>query len=321
MVDFMNQRRGWRHLAAGGDRTEQTAGADRQRLTVSTYPPLRFDFIDLRYLAAVGVLLLIAFIAVGGNLGLQAPWLLIAAAWSLHLLVGLALLRGCVIGLARWRPAARWPDLVLLTASGMLTSVLFAPVSFAIDQALLMLGVINDDPPLFSATAIGHGLFEEWAGIVGPSVSIALLLGLPGWWTRRRGHERAPASMPGPKPRDTASAPPDRLDTGSCLARLPPALGTDLIAARAELQYVRVYTTRGEALILGALKDIAAHGPAGQLVHRSWWVANDHVQALRRRAARCMLTLSNGLEVPVSRRRQPSLIDQFGSTASLDAGA
>jgi len=34
-----------------------------------------------------------------------------------------------------------------------------------------------------------------------------------------------------------------------------------------------------------------------------------------------MLTLSNGLEVPVSRRRQPSLIDQFGSTASLGAGA
>ena len=104
---------------------------------------------------------------------------------------------------------------------------------------------------------------------------------------------------------------------GSCLQRLPPALGNDLIAARSELQYVRIYTTRGDALVLGALKDIAEQRQDGKLVHRSWWVADSHVRTLRRRGTRCMLTLSNGLEVPVSRRRQQALINQFGSSATL----
>jgi DNA-binding LytR/AlgR family response regulator len=31
-----------------------------------------------------------------------------------------------------------------------------------------------------------------------------------------------------------------------------------------------------------------------------------------------MLTLSNGLEVPVSRRRQQALIEQFGASATLN---
>ena len=75
--------------------------------------------------------------------------------------------------------------------------------------------------------------------------------------------------------------------------------------------------TRGDALILGALKDIAEQREDGQLVHRAWWVSSNHVRTLRRRGARCMITLSNGFEVPVSRRRQQALINQFGFSATL----
>ncbi len=313
----------------------------------------RFDFLDPSYLVAVGVLLLTAFIAVGGDLGLQSSVPLIAAAWSLHLLIGLTLLRICVIRLSRWRPTTRWPDLALLATAGLLTSLLLTPVSLGVDQALLARGVTSDDPPLLQAEARQSGrsgapmmtdhllsaswstaFVEEWVVVVGPSLAVALLLGLPALCNRRRSASPEPAHADAKRfvadpHNDQVPQKPALGDQSSgsvsaadgCLARLPSALGTDLIAARSELQYVRVYTTRGEALILGALKDVAAHGGAGgQLVHRSWWVANEHVRTLRRRGPRCMLTLSNGLEVPISRRRQQSLINQFGSSATLTKG-
>lgn len=105
--------------------------------------------------------------------------------------------------------------------------------------------------------------------------------------------------------------------TAAMIESLDPALAA--LDARAELQYVRIYTSCGNALILGALKDVAERCESGgQLVHRSWWIANAHVRTLRRRGTRCLLTLSNGLEVPVSRRRQQALINQFGSSTTLN---
>ena len=269
---------------------------------------IRFDFLESSYLLAVGVVLLGAFVALGSDLGLEGSVLLIGILWGIHLSVGLAVLRLCVIGLSRWRVSTRWTDPGLLVSAGLLTSLVLAPVSFVIDQFLTARGVMTDDDPLVSPAQWPIGIIEEWTQVVGPTLLVALLLGFPTWWTRRR--------SAGPSARPTEGA-KEVIAGGSCLQRLPPALGVDLIAARSELQYVRIYTTRGDTLILGALKDIAEQRQDGQLVHRSWWVSDSHVRSLRRRGTRCMLTLSNGLEVPVSRRRQQALINQFGSSATL----
>ena len=269
---------------------------------------IRFDFIEPSYLLAVGAVLFGAFVAVGSDLGLEGSVLLISLVWGIHLSVGLAVLRLGVIGLSRWRVTARWADPVLLVSAGLLTSLVLAPISFAIDQFLTVRGVMTDDDLLVSPAQWPFGIVEEWSEVVGPTLLVALLLGFPTWWARRRSAE--PSSVPSAGSMAVIAG-------GSCLQRLPPALGTDLIAARSELQYVRIYTTRGDALILGALKDIAEQRQDGQIVHRSWWVSDSHVRTLRRRGARCMLTLSNGLEVPVSRRRQQALINQFGSSATL----
>ena len=269
---------------------------------------IRFDFVEPSYLFAVGVVLFGAFVALGSDLGLEGSVLLISLVWGIHLSVGLAALRLGVIGLSRWRVTARWADPVLLVSAGLLTSLILAPVSFAIDQFLTVRGVMTDDDLLVSPGQWPVGIVEEWIEVVGPTLLVALLLGFPTWWARRRPAE--PPSLP------TAGS-MEGIVGGSCLQRLPPALGSDLIAARSELQYVRIYTTRGDALILGALKDIAEQRQDGQLVHRSWWVSDSHVRTLRRRGTRCMLTLSNGLEVPVSRRRQQALISQFGSSTTL----
>jgi len=287
---------------------------------------IRLSFIEPPYLLAVGFVLLGTFVSVGSTQGLEAPLLAIVLVWALHLSVGLVAIRAGVIGLSRWPKTATWSDLSLLAVSGFVASLVLAPVSFVIDQSLLTLGVDTDDELLIgsSATAlkIFFGIVEEWTHVVGPTVLVAVMLALPAWWVRRQStpspnvsemNREAEVSIAS----DSATAEP--MAIRSCLQRLPPALGTDLIAAQSELQYVRIYTTLGDALVLGALKDVAEQREAeGQLVHRTWWVSNRHVRTLRRKGAQYVLTMANGLEIPVSRRRQQVLIRQFGSSTTLN---
>lgn len=97
---------------------------------------------------------------------------------------------------------------------------------------------------------------------------------------------------------------------GECfLDRLPPALGTELLALEQEDHYVRVHTTLGSALLLMRMRDAAAELDAmeGARVHRSWWVARAAVVEVVRRDRAVGLRLVNGLEVPVARASVPEL--------------
>jgi len=87
------------------------------------------------------------------------------------------------------------------------------------------------------------------------------------------------------------------------LDRLPPALGRTLLCVGAEDHYLRVYTDKGDDLILFRLSDAETELAAldGLRVHRSWWVSREAVVAVNRAGRRVDLSLTNGLSVPVSR--------------------
>jgi hypothetical protein len=294
---------------------------------------IRLSFIEPSYLLAVGFVLLGTFVSLGSNQGLEAPLLAIVLVWALHLSVGLVAIRAGVIGLSRWPKTAKWSDLSLLAVAGFIASLVLAPVSFVIDQSLSTLGVDTDDELLIGSGAsvlkILFGIVEEWTHVVGPTVLVAVMLALPAWWADRQAITKSSSitsnslefadSHPEAKvPIDSDAMSSELTETRSCLQRLPPALGAELIAAQSELQYVRIYTTRGDALVLGALKDVAEQRESeGQLVHRTWWVSNRHVRTLRRKGTQYVLTMANGLEIPVSRRRQQGLIRQFGLSTTL----
>lgn len=93
------------------------------------------------------------------------------------------------------------------------------------------------------------------------------------------------------------------------LKRLPPRLGTELLALAMEDHYVRIHTAQGSDLLLmrfvDALSELGAAD--GLRVHRSYWVARRAVAAAERTGRRLTLTLTNGLQVPVSRTYAPSL--------------
>ena len=141
---------------------------------------------------------------------------------------------------------------------------------------------------------------------------------------------RLPPPVEEDSTRDAAPTPPDTAaDPGTAGAaaaiaparatwceRLPTELGNDVIAVASELQYLRVWTSRGCALILGALADVESQGSAhGLRVHRSWWVASGHVVSVRRTATGTVCLMSDGRKVPVSRRRRAEVLARFGDGA------
>jgi hypothetical protein len=118
-------------------------------------------------------------------------------------------------------------------------------------------------------------------------------------------------------PLETAKSGDDASDAApqpALLTRLPPALGRNVVALKAEDHYTRVYTDRGDALLLiglsGAIADMTAGGVAGVRTHRSWWVAADAVETAFQRGRHAFVRLHNGVEVPVSVTYRQAVIAQ-----------
>lgn len=121
------------------------------------------------------------------------------------------------------------------------------------------------------------------------------------------------ATTPGVPALGVAALAPEPRAKPTWRERLPKELGEDIIAVASELQYLRVWTPRGCALILGALADVELDGADdGLRVHRSWWVASSHVRKVRRTATGAICLMSDGREVPVSRRRRADVLARFG---------
>lgn len=87
------------------------------------------------------------------------------------------------------------------------------------------------------------------------------------------------------------------------LSRLPPGIGSDVIALETEDHYLRVHAAGGSALILMRMADaVALIDPRlGVQVHRRWWVAQAAVAGMRMEGQKLSLRLINDALVPVGR--------------------
>ncbi len=93
--------------------------------------------------------------------------------------------------------------------------------------------------------------------------------------------------------------------------RLPPELGSDIIALEMEDHYVRVHTALGSDMVLLRLRDAIAEleGLEGRQVHRSWWVARGAVESVIRDGRNVRLQLAREIQAPVSRAQVAELKD------------
>lgn len=147
--------------------------------------------------------------------------------------------------------------------------------------------------------------FEALVTYYGNVLVIGAIVTLVFFLIERANSTPPPAPVPQPvaAPAAVGDTAPRPASKPRFLDRLPPQLGTDLIALEMEDHYVRAHTVLGSELILMRLRDAVAEldGIEGQQVHRSWWVARHAVEDVRRDGRNLRLILPGGLEVPVAR--------------------
>ena len=239
---------------------------------------IRQMFIDISVLVAIGVVLGVLAPLGTGSLppaGRIAYWVVLAVAGYLFYkpIGDYALRHGSRLELPTW---GLWIAGVLLASIPMATLV----------------WVVNYWPPPISPpsleVALVHYFFVAVVGAV-----ITLLFNL------------MPATSGDPKaePATPASPPAEAAPGPRFLDRLPPALGSDLLALEMEDHYVRAHTALGSELVLMRMRDAVAEldGLEGEQVHRSWWVAKGAVADVRRDGRNIRLVLDGGLEAPVAR--------------------
>ena len=282
------------------------------------------------YLGGAGVALLALVLALEPDVGFTAPFVWMALFWALQIGVGLATLQCALFLITRVDRVQQLPLWVVVIASGIAGSIFLSPIYWLIGEGLMEqvfgfpVRVDADGAVEVSLTFGIPAILNEFVDIVGPVTSAWALISWP------RLQRLVPPLLNTPLAKSAESDPlitslPEQ--DGALLkpawrVALPSELGGELIAVGSELQYLRVWTTRGSALVLGSLQQVEeAEGPNGIRTHRSWWVNAQYVARVRGKGDGAVCEMSNGLEVPVSRRRKAEMLARFGKSASFNSAA
>ena len=282
------------------------------------------------YLGGAGVALLALVLALEPDVGFTAPFVWMALFWALQIGVGLAALQCALFLITRVDRFQQLPLWVVVIASGIAGSIFLSPIYWLIGEGLMeqVLGFpvrVDADGAVEVSLTFGiPAILNEFVDIVGPVTAAWALISWP------RLQRLVPPLLNTPLAKSVESDPlitslPEQ--DGALLkpawrVALPSELGDELIAVGSELQYLRVWTTRGSALVLGALQQVEeSEGRVGIRTHRSWWVNAQYVARVRGKGDGAVCEMSNGLEVPVSRRRKAEMLARFGNSASFNSAA
>lgn len=239
--------------------------------------------------------------------------------WSLHIGLGLLAAHVAARGVLVWAPRVRDWRLVLL--SGLGGVLLFAPMAYSIEG---LFPAITDDPDsdwadrvvamsipaavLVEAIEMAPSYLTAWAVINLQPLSDAWRYG-----ATRQNQSATHSTLPDPPAQES----PDVEGNAAIISfvrRLPPAIGTDIVAVSSDLHYLHVFTRTGQAMVLGALKEVEdAFGHAGLRVHRSHWVRRNAVIRLRKTGRGWSLEMAGGHRVPISRRKRRKVAAQLGT--------
>ena len=276
-----------------------------------------------RYLGGTGLALWAFVMALLPDPGFMAPWLWMALFWALQIVVGLTILQTILYLMSRVDSKGRMPLWSLVVMSGLCGSVVLAPIYWLIGEGLMQqfMGfaetIDTDELRSVERTLGWAALVEEWLEISGPVIAGWALIS----WPRLKGLlpplvQKTNRSVDEPLVALSKELKVIEVSVRSWREALPKELGDDVTAVKSELQYLRVWTTRGAALVLGSLQEVEdEEGSAGMRVHRSWWVHARHVRTVGRRGEAAICELSDGREVPISRRRKADAIARFGDRA------
>jgi hypothetical protein len=222
------------------------------------------------------------------------------AFWTAHVVPALAILGGAQLVVGRINVLRTLPGLAQVLLGGLLGALVFTPLALAID-AVFGTPISAED----ATEALMLRIVEEFAQLAVPVVLVWSLINAPSLVRLEAPARRS--TRPGAQAEAGTRIAADPAE--DFWARVPRRLGRSLVAMSAELHYLRVHTTEGDALILfpfgRAVEMLDASG--GMQVHRSHWVRLGAVHDIGTADGRMVLRLPGDLEVPVSRRYRASV--------------
>jgi len=191
-------------------------------------------------------------------------------------------------------PQAPW---IQTAMSGLVAATLFVPVAFFLD-------VLFGMPEVVSWNSLLPELLDEASGVVVPVTITWLALNAP-WILQLNFSQRQTNATCEQQSYDQGLSTSETKQPSRFLQELRSRAPGDLICISSELHYLRVTTTKAEVMFLYNLKDAIDELPSnsGVQVHRSHWVAKEHVKRLSKKDGNTECILSNGKILPVSRRK------------------
>lgn len=221
--------------------------------------------------------------------------------WMSHTAMAIVILETVQIVLGRFRFFAALPPLLLVVLGGLVGAPFFSVVSLSLLEPLLHFPELDIGGDQLTAWE----LLDEVRSSSGQVILFWVLLNTPRLLMisgeQRTGARGQPEDDGRQDDADDISG--RDADLLAFLGKLPRHLGADIVALTAELHYLRVYTTRGDALILMSFSRAvrALKRVPGLVVHRSHWVATKHVLGTKTQGNRVFCQLSTGLSLPISR--------------------
>lgn len=273
-------------------------------------------------LPVVGLVLVLLFVLVKPESTAGLGFFSRAVFWFFQ--IGFGLL-GIVLAslVLKYQYLSRLPVLVRLFLTGLLGAALLAPVYLTLES--LLPNPIAEEPDdwldFFAQKGIVQALVAEFIEVTPVFLVAWLAVNLPLYLSEPI------ADGPGDKGPDGGGTPANGVgnatesvesDINTFFGLLPNVVGTDIVALSSDLHYLHVHTTLGKCMVLFNLKDAVEElGDAGMQVHRSHWVAWDHVVRLVKSGEQWQCEMDNGVRVPVSRRKKSAVTQHFGSGATV----
>lgn len=224
--------------------------------------------------------------------------------WTLQISILVPSLIAFHIALQQSTIFDRLNDWLKIIFSGIMGSVFFLPFALGIDYVI----GLDDWSQIQTWTQAQDIILEEMGGIFAPVLLTWAGMNAPR--ILQFNFSNPPLNKPFEEitPDVTADEANDATSgsAGEFIAKFSKLIGTEIIYMMSELHYVRVVTSKGEALVLHNLKDAIAELPSeysGIQTHRSYWAASKHIESMKEKNGQTSLVLSIGKIIPVSRRK------------------